>query len=170
MLAHAEAGDGLRSKLAPGALEALAGEVVAAPLAKGDIAGAVEAAMPAIEKIVDDALANKSVTEVVAENSENYAVAGLIALVVLGTILRWVAGPLLGGLSMGGLVGAGVWFLSGEMQVALIAGAIAFVFVLVGVSNWISIFGSGGGGGGRSGGGFSGGGGSFGGGGASGGW
>jgi uncharacterized membrane protein YgcG len=167
--AHAEAGEGLRARLPPGAMLSLVAEVAAPPLAKGDIGATVEAVVPAIERMIDDAMANKPMSEIVSEASDNYAIAGLVALVVVGTILRWVIGPLLGGLTMGGFVGAGAWFLSGELTVGLIAGAVAFVFVLVGVSNWISIFASGSGGG-RSGGGFSGGGGSFGGGGASGSW
>ncbi len=93
----------------------------------------------------------------------------LLAIVAIGSVLRWVIGPLLGGLTMGGLVGAAVWFLTGVLPAALFAAFFAFVFFLVGLANWISLAGSSRGGGG-SGGGFSGGGGGFGGGGASGSW
>jgi uncharacterized protein len=104
-------------------------------------------------------------------------------LVALGTGLRWLLGPLFGALVMGGAVGTGVWFASGwnglgleSIAIGIAAGVIAFIFVLVGVVNWIGMVldimlrmalgGIGGSRGGR----FSGGGGRSGGGGASGSW
>jgi uncharacterized protein len=107
----------------------------------------------------------------------------LITLVALGTGLRWLLGPLFGALVMGGAVGTGVWFVSGwngldllglqSIAIGIAAGVIAFIFVLVGLANWIGLVldivphgALGGSRGGR----FSGGGGGSGGGGASGRW
>jgi uncharacterized protein len=114
----------------------------------------------------------------------------LSTLVALGTGLRWLLGPLFGALVMGGAVGTGVWFASAwnglgleSIAIGIAAGVIAFIFVLVGVVNWIGmvlhivlqmalggIGGSLGGIGGSRGGRFSGGGGRSGGAGASGRW
>lgn len=92
----------------------------------------------------------------------------LVALAVAGSALRGLLGPLFGALTMAGAVGAGAWFIAESIGLAIVAAALAFIFVLVGITNWIGI-GLGGSSRGGSGG-FSGGGGGFGGGGASGRW
>ena len=109
----------------------------------------------------------------------------LVGVPILGTILRRVFGRLVGSTVGGGVIGAGTWLLAGSLAIAVGAGIIAFLIMLMlGVGGgigrrggvWIPTGGWGGGGyggggfGGGGGGGFSGGGGSFGGGGASGGW
>ena len=109
----------------------------------------------------------------------------LVGVPILGSILRRVFGRLLGSTLGGGVVGAGAWLLVGSLAIAIGAGVIAFlIMLLVSVGSggigrrggmWIPTGGwggggFGGGGFGGGGGGFSGGGGSFGGGGASGGW
>ncbi|MGE5490810.1 MAG: TPM domain-containing protein, partial [Actinomycetota bacterium] len=106
----------------------------------------------------------------VAEYLRDMPVWIIVVLVIVGTLLRCAVGPFFGGLTMGGMVGAGAWFAWGTVEAAIIGGIIAFVFVLVGLENWISMAfeGSSGSSGGSSS--FSGGGGSFGGGGASGSW
>ena len=94
----------------------------------------------------------------------------LVALAAVGSILRRLLGPLFGALVMGGLAGGGAWLLTGSLGITAVAGFVGFIFVLVGVANWLSM-GGGSISGGRGGsGGFSGGGGGFGGGGASGSW
>jgi uncharacterized protein len=109
----------------------------------------------------------------------------LVGVPVLGSILRRVFGRLLGSTLGGGVIGAGTWLLVGSLGIAIGAGIVAFLIMLMvsvggGIGRrgglWIPTGGSWGGGGyggggfGGGGGGFSGGGGSFGGGGASGGW
>jgi uncharacterized protein len=106
----------------------------------------------------------------------------LVGVPILGSILRRVLGRLLGSTVGGGIVGAGAWLLAGSVAIAIGAGVIAFLIMLLvsvggGIGRrggvWIPTgggWGGGGGFGGGGGGGFSGGGGSFGGGGASGGW
>lgn len=96
----------------------------------------------------------------------------------LGGLFRSLFGRLLGGFVLGGLVGAGVWLISGQIGAALLLGGAAFFVLLMSGSRRVGtgIGGSSGGyrgggwGGGSGGGGFSGGGGGFGGGGASGRW
>jgi uncharacterized protein len=102
----------------------------------------------------------------------------LVAVFVIGAILRSALGRLIGSVATGGVVGVLAWMFFGSLAVSVIAAAVAFFFTMLGESiaslngghgNWSggggSFSGSSGGGGG-----FSGGGGSFGGGGASGSW
>lgn len=124
----------------------------------------------AIEKSADAVIKDKSISERLIDNISSVPIWLLVALAVVGTALRWLLGPLFGGVAMGGLVGSGAWFATGMVGAALLAGILGFIFVLVGITNWIAMGVSGSSGGRSRGGGFSGGGGSFGGGGASGNW
>jgi uncharacterized protein len=103
----------------------------------------------------------------------------LVAVPVLGSVLRSVFGKVGGSLLGGGIVGAIAWFVASSLLIAGVAAVVGFIVMLFsGISGrgGPGIFIPGGGGGfggggfGGGGGGFSGGGGSFGGGGASGGW
>jgi uncharacterized protein len=103
----------------------------------------------------------------------------LVAVPILGSVLRSVFGKVGGSLLGGGIVGAIAWFVASSLLIAGVAAIIGFIVMLFsGISGrgGPGIFIPGGGGGGfggggfGGGGGFSGGGGSFGGGGASGGW
>jgi uncharacterized protein len=99
----------------------------------------------------------------------------LVAVPIVGTILRSLFGNI-GGSALGaGLAGTLVWFIAGSLLIAGGAAVVAFIIIIFSMfsggrgGGWLP--GSGGGfGGGGGGGGFSGGGGSFGGGGASGSW
>jgi uncharacterized protein len=102
----------------------------------------------------------------------------LVAVPVLGSVLRSVFGKVGGSLLGGGIVGAIAWFVASSLLIAGVAAVVGFIVMLFsGISGrggpgiFIPSGGGGFGGGGfGGGGGFSGGGGSFGGGGASGGW
>lgn len=104
----------------------------------------------------------------------------LLAVMLIGGLLKRALGSFPGSLATGGIVGFIAWLLVGILGTAILAGLIAFAFSLFfagGPGAWSSGGGYRGGfgggsysGGRRGGGGFSGGGGGFGGGGASGGW
>jgi uncharacterized protein len=98
----------------------------------------------------------------------------LVAVPVVGAILRSMFGTLGGSVIGAGIVGAAAWFVAASLLIAGVATVIAFLIILFssfgGRGGWIPMGGGWGGGGGFGGGGFSGGGGGFGGGGASGGW
>ncbi len=102
----------------------------------------------------------------------------LVAVPILGSVLRSVFGKVGGSVLGGGIVGAIAWFVASSLLIAGVAAVIGFIVMLfTGIAGrggpGIFIPGGGGGFGGGGfggGGGFSGGGGSFGGGGASGGW
>jgi len=134
-------------------------------------AGKTEAGAPRqeVQKPLDDAAANPSFSERVIANISDLPLWFLLALVAFGTALRWLLGPLIGALAMGGITGGGAWLITGTIEIAIAAGVVGFLFVLVGLLNWLSM-GFGGSSSGSGGGGFSGGGGGFGGGGASGSW
>ena len=100
----------------------------------------------------------------------------LVAVPVIGAVLRSMFGTLGGSVVGAGIAGAAAWFIAASLLIAGAAAVIAFVIILFsslgGRGGFIPIGGGGswGGGGFGGGGGFSGGGGGFGGGGASGGW
>jgi uncharacterized protein len=101
----------------------------------------------------------------------------LVAVPIVGTILRSIFGNVGGSAIGAGLAGTVAWFIAGSLLIAGVAAVIAFIVIIFSIfgggrgGGWIPGGGGGfGGGGGSSGGGFSGGGGSFGGGGASGDW
>ena len=101
----------------------------------------------------------------------------LVAVFVIGAVLRSALGRLIGSVATAGVVGVLAWMFFGSLAISVIAAAVAFFFTMLGESiaslngghgNWSS--GGGFSGSSSGGGGFSGGGGSFGGGGASGSW
>ena len=172
--AYLELGRDLQATWAPGASETIVSSIVEPKLVAGDYYGAVQDGILEIGKQIEASNANKTFSERLIEWAGDVPTILVIAVVVVGTALRWFLGPLFGALTTGGLAGAGAWFVSGTIEMALLAGGLSFVFVLVGLFNWIALglSGSSGGSGSIGGGGssFSGGGGSFGGGGASGSW
>ena len=126
--------------------------------------------MQGIEKIIDAAIQNKTFNERLIDRISELLVWLLLALAVVGVGLRWLLGPMFGAVVIAGLVGGGTWYVYGAPEIAVASGLLGFIFVLVGLANWIymgvsSLSESGGGSSG-----FSGGGGGFGGGGASGSW
>ncbi len=167
-----EVGYGLEGRIPDVVAFRIIDQVITPHFKQGDFAGGLAAGIERLAALIEGQEIPADVTPADADPDpfEDIPAWLLLVLVVVGSIVRWVIGPLLGGLTMGGLVGAGIWFLTGVLPAALFAGIFAFVFFLVGLANWISVIGSGSSGGGGRGGGFSGGGGSFGGGGASGSW
>lgn len=168
--AHIATGAGLSQRIPAGAAEQLVAEIIEPGLRSGELLPTLQKAAQEVEGLIDAAAANRNLEERVFDELASVPVWLIVALIVIGTGIRWFLGPLFGALVMAGVVGSGAWFVAGLVEVALAAAAIAFLFVLVGLSNWVSMALSVGSGGSGGGGGFSGGGGGFGGGGASGSW
>jgi uncharacterized protein len=107
-------------------------------------------------------------------NIESLIFVAFVLVVAVGGMLRALLGRFPAALLMGGGLGLLAWLTVAPLIIAVLAGAAAFVFVLLGGGRGFIGYGGGGFGGGSGGfgggGGFSGGGGGFGGGGASGSW
>lgn len=168
-----EVGRGLEGAIPDAVAKRIVEEQMIPRFRQGDVAGGLEAGVAAVEA----GLAGESLPPPV-ETSSRRSMEGdwigwvLMAAVLGGQVLRFLLGPLLGAGVTAGLVGTGVWWLSGSLLLGLGAGLVALVFLAGagrgGPGPWIS--GGGGGFGGSRGGGWSGGGGGFSGGGASGRW
>lgn len=169
-----EVGYGLEGAIPDVTAKRIISDVMAPYFRQGDFYGGLNAAVERIAALIDGEALPAPPQQ--ARGGEHdwgdmlpiLLFGGLIA----GAMLRAVFGSFLGGVAIGGLIGAAVWILGGGLIMALVLAFIAFVFTLAGVGNLGGFggFGGGGFGGGSGGGGFSGGGGGFGGGGASGDW
>jgi uncharacterized protein len=174
-----EVGYGLEGALNDLTAKRIIDEVITPRLRNGDFAGGISAGVERMIGVIDG---EKLPAPQQRSNSgplngiDPLNPLALVAVFVIGAILRSVLGRLIGSAATGGVVGVLAWMFFGSLAVSLIAAGLAFFFTMFGESiaslngghgNW-----SGGGSssGSSSGGGFRGGGGSFGGGGASGSW
>ena len=184
-----EVGYGLEGQIPDAIARRVIDETMTPHFKRADFAGGLTAGVQRLEELIVGA---EGVSPVARQRGDGDLIDRLFgilfdvppwavfAAIGLGVVIRRVLGRLLGGLTLGGVVGAGVWVVSGALGLAVIWGLAAFFFVLLGASRRLASgvggYGGGyrsgrsGGGGGGGGGGFSGGGGSFGGGGASGSW
>jgi uncharacterized protein len=176
-----EVGYGLEGALNDVTAKRIIDEVITPRFRTGDFAGGISAGVERMIGVIDG-----ETLPAPQPRSNSRPLGGidplnpfaLVAVFVIGAILRSVLGRLIGSAATGGVVGVLAWMFFGSLAVSAIAAAVAFFFTMLGESiaslngghgNWSggggSFSGSSGGGGG-----FSGGGGSFGGGGASGSW
>jgi uncharacterized protein len=176
-----EVGYGLEGALNDATAKRIIDEVITPRFRSGDFSGGISAGVERIIGVIDGEklpAPQQRRDSGLLSDIDPFNPFVLVAVFVLGAILRTTLGRLIGSVATGGLVGVLAWLFFGSLVVSIIAAAIAFLFTMLGESiassnggqhNW-----SGGGGsfsGSSSGsGGFSGGGGSFGGGGASGSW
>jgi uncharacterized protein len=180
-----EVGYGLEGVLTDVTSRRIIAENVAPEFSKGNFAAGINAGVDRIIAVVDAGEPLPALTPQRKTAPPRHFDFGtmlivlLVAVPVLGSVLRSVFGKLGGSLVGGGIVGAIAWFVASSLLIAGAAAVIGFIVMLfTGLSGrgGPGIFIPGGGGGfggggfGGGGGGFSGGGGSFGGGGASGGW
>ena len=183
-----EVGYGFEGVLTDITSRRIIGETVAPYFRQGQFGAGINAGVDRIMEVVNDGkplpppgkeARKKSVADI---DFGTLFVILLVAVPVLGGILRSVLGNLGGSVVGSGIAGFAAWLVAGSLLIGGIAAVIAFFLILFtsfgGRSGgWIPGMGGGGGGfggfgggGGGGGGGFSGGGGGFGGGGASGGW
>ncbi len=173
-----EVGYGLEGALNDATANRIVEEIIVPHFKRGEFYQGVDAGLSAMMKVVEG--------EPLPAPPERTAVTGKFdiesllfvafgAVVVVGGILRALLGRLPAALLTGGGLGVLAWLTVAPLLVALLVGAMAFVFVLLGgarrgFGGYGGGFGGGHHGGGGFGGGFGGGGGGFGGGGASGRW
>jgi uncharacterized protein len=176
-----EVGYGLEGALNDATAKRIIDEVITPRFRSGDFSGGISAGVERIVGVIDGEklpAPEQRPDSGLLSHIDPLNPFALIAVFVIGAILRTMLGRLIGSAAASGVVGVLAWVFFGSLMVSIIAAAVAFLFTMFGESiasanggprNW-----SGGGGsfsgGSSSSGGFSGGGGSFGGGGASGSW
>jgi uncharacterized protein len=181
-----EVGYGLEGALTDVTAKRIIDEVITPKFRGGDFAGGISDGVNRIIRVVDGEPlpppAQRRQDTGLLSDIDPFNPFLIVAVIVVGGILRGVLGRLFGSLATGGLVAALFWFIAASLALSAIGGIIAFIVTLFsdammssgGVGRgggWVSGGGGGYSGGSSSGGGgFSGGGGSFGGGGASGSW
>jgi len=180
-----EVGYGLEGVLTDAACKRIISEIIVPRFRQGDFYGGITAGVDRILRVVDGEPLPKPEERRTGGGIGSFLPVLMILALVVGAVLHTVLGRFPGALVTGGAVSVVAWMLVGAVSVALIAGAIAFLFTLLGGGVGGHGLGRGGfgggfggagfggggfGGGGFGGGGFSGGGGGFGGGGASGSW
>lgn len=181
-----EVGYGLEGALNDVTTKRIIDEVITPKFRSGDFAGGISDAVDRIIRVVDGEPLPAPVQSGQSSGFLNpidlLNPFVIVAVLVLGGLLRGMLGRLVGSVATGGMVGLVAWFFVGSLIVSVITAVIAAVFTMISDGLTASGGRSGGLGGGFSGGGgsfsspssdsggFSGGGGSFGGGGASGSW
>jgi uncharacterized protein len=180
-----EVGYGFEGVLTDVTSRRIIGENVAPLFSQGKFAAGIDAGVDRIIAVVDDGKPlpppGKTARKPTRSGNIDFGtlfIVLLVAVPIVGGVLRSMLGNLGGSLVGGGIAGAAAWFLAGSLLIAGAAGVIAFLIILFSIlggrGGWGGMGGGGGGlgggFGGGGGGGFSGGGGGFGGGGASGGW
>jgi uncharacterized protein len=179
-----EVGYGLEGALTDVTAKRIIDEVITPKFRSGDFAGGISDGVNRILRVVDGeplpAPAQRRQDAGLLSHLDPFNPFLIVAVIVVGGILRGVLGRLFGSLATGGLVATLFWFIAASLALSAIGGIIAFIVTLfsdaitssggVGRGGWVSGGGGGYSGGSSSSGGFSGGGGSFGGGGASGSW
>lgn len=167
-----EVGYGLEGALNDATAKRIISEIIVPRFQQGDFPGGIDAGIDSMIAVVRG---EPLPPPRPAANGVSDGFSRLLPLVMLVFVFGGLLRALVGRLPAALLGGAGVsvlsWFLAGTLSIALIAGVIAFVFVLLGGGGGMGGgWHSGGRSGGGFGGGFGGGGGGFGGGGASGRW
>jgi uncharacterized protein len=180
-----EVGYGLEGALTDATAKRIIDEVITPKFRGGDFAGGISDGVNRILRVVDGE--PLPAPEQPRQNTgflsqlDPFNPFLIVAVIVVGGLLRGLLGRLFGSLATGGLVAALFWFIAASLALSVISGIIAFIVTLIGDAitssggvgrggGWVSSGGGYSGGSSSSGGGFSGGGGSFGGGGASGSW
>jgi uncharacterized protein len=175
-----EVGYGLEGALTDVTTKRIIDEIITPKFRSGDFAGGIAAGIDQIIRVVDGeplpAPEQPRQSSGPFDRIDPFNPFLIIAVIVIGGILRGVLGRLLGSTATGGAVAALFWFTAGSLALSGVLGLVAFVVTMFGdaILSGVGRGGFSGGGsfssGSRDSGGFSGGGGSFGGGGASGSW
>ena len=169
-----EVGYGLEGALNDATANRIIDEIIVPRFKRGEFYAGIESGLTAMMRVIEgEPLPQPRRTSASGKfdiESMLFIAFGLV--VVVGGMLRALLGRFPAALLMGGALGVLAWLVVAQMLIALLAGLMAFVFVLLGGGGrGFGGYGGGGFGGGYGGGGgFSGGGGGFGGGGASGRW
>ena len=173
-----EVGYGLEGALNDATANRIIDEIIVPRFKAGEFYAGIESGTAAMMRVIDgEPLPPPPTRRSTAggiNNIESLMFMAFVLVVAVGGMLRALLGRFPAALLMGGGLGLLAWLTVAPILIAVLAGAAAFIFVLLGGGRGFIGYGGGGFGGGSGGfgggGGFSGGGGGFGGGGASGSW
>ena len=174
-----EVGYGLEGAIPDLTAKRIIDEMITPHFRDGDFYGGIRAGVEAMAKLIEGeplpaAYSARARGAGKGIDYESLLMVGIAVTLMLGGLLRALLGRFFGAAVTGGVVGFAAWMIIGGLFAGVVAGLLAFVFLLASGGKGWTTGGSGGGGGfssgGSGGGGFSGGGGGFGGGGASGRW
>lgn len=173
-----EVGYGLEGALNDATANRIIDEIIVPRFKAGEFYAGIDSGTAAMMQVIDGEPlppppARRSTANGI-NNIESLMFMAFVLVVAVGGMLRALLGRFPAALLMGGALGFLAWLTVAPILIAVLAGAAAFIFVLLGGGRGFIGYGGGGFGGGSGGfgggGGFSGGGGGFGGGGASGSW
>jgi uncharacterized protein len=170
-----EVGYGLEGVLPDAIANRIIDEIIVPRFKRGDFYSGIESGLAAMMQVVNGEPLPPPKRGSAANGKNNIETLMFMAFVVVvavGGMLRALFGRFPAALLVGGGLGLLAWLTVAPLIIAVLAGVVAFIFVLLGGGRGFGGYGGGGFGGGGfgGGGGFSGGGGGFGGGGASGSW
>ena len=172
-----EVGYGLEGALNDATAKRIVSDIIIPRFKAGDFYGGIEAGIQSMIKVIEGEPLpppKRSSSSSSFKNIESLLFIGFVLVMIVGGILRAMFGRFTAATIIGTVAGLLAWLIIAPLIVAMIIGAIGFLFTLLGGSRgWYrgpGGYSSGGFSGGFGGGGFSGGGGGFGGGGASGSW
>jgi uncharacterized protein len=173
-----EVGYGLEGALNDATAKRIVSDIIIPRFKAGDFYGGIEAGLQSMIKVIEGEPLppprRSTSSSSSFKNFESLLFIGFVLVLIVGGILRALFGRFTAATIIGTVAGLLAWLIIAPLIVAIIIGAIGFLFTLLGGSRgWYGGpggYSSGGFSGGSSGGGFSGGGGGFGGGGASGSW
>jgi uncharacterized protein len=175
-----EVGYGLEGVMPDAIANRITDDIIAPYFKRGDFYSGIESGLAAMIQVVEGEplpAPERAASRGKVNNIETLMFIAFVLVVAVGGLLRALLGRFPAALLMGGALGLLAWLTVAPLIIAVLAGVVAFIFVLLGGGRGIGGYGMGGFGGGGfggggfgGGGGFSGGGGGFGGGGASGSW
>jgi uncharacterized protein len=173
-----EVGYGLEGALNDATANRIIDEIIVPRFKSGDFYAGIESGLSAMMQVIDGEPLPEPKRGTAAtgnNNIETLIFIAFVAVVAVGGMLRALFGRFPAALLVGGGLGLLAWLTVAPLIIAVLAGVVAFIFVLLGGGRGFGGYGGYGGGGFGGGGfggggGFSGGGGGFGGGGASGSW
>ncbi len=154
-----EVGYGFEGVLTDVTSRRIIGETVAPLFSQGKFAAGIDAGVDRIMKVVDDGHplppAGKTARKPARSGNIDFGtlfIVLLVAVPIVGGVLRSILGNLGGSLVGGGIAGVAAWFVAGSLLIAGVAGVVAFFIILFSVlggrGGWGPMAGGGMGGGG----------------------
>src|SRR3954463_1219580 len=131
-----EVGYGLEGALNDVTAKRIIDEIITPKFRSGDFAGGISDGVNRILRVVDGeplpAPAQRQQNSGLLSQIDPFNPFLIVAVIVIGGILRGVLGRLFGSLATGGLVAALFWFVAASLALSVIGGVIAFIVTMIG--------------------------------------